>query len=676
MSDTDTSFVRDVRRLKPPTSGDFDIAAWDQAYTRAAGKTSDDQRLLETARWISRQAEAARSFFEDPALAGLSPEWGTTLAVAALNREFRTAAELAAAKVREGADAGMLAADALAALRVENVMGQSLSMNDLVEVGVDCTENWLFDAARSTGREGAQISDLAPTAVRATQAYSFRKSLNNLWNEALHEGWRLCEGERPRWTPADPEHERLKQAWLARHEANLMNFANIDRTLWPNLPEARRKQLGRKRTVVEVKLSDGGEPRFKSGPVSYLSKRMPAYNYEKAMLESSPLAEFVDARMPADPRLSVSLLLLAWHVLYDAARRLAALAPLPVALSPREAERLALAVNRTTLTQALSDALRVENAVGAALIEFLMFKPKAGGAAEAKGNKGLWAAPLVQVPGSSRLLLALPVLATSNVARRAEAWLEEGGIDDSNPAGARGDRYEVVFRSKIDRALESNEIFRSALSASAGVPKSKRFTEQVDLIVALGGLCLVGELKFFLFPADPHERARYSEKLLDAAKQARRKCSALDTRRDVVAEALGTSVTHASGLRLLPIVVTNQGYGFSMRVDGVLIVEAGFLRTYLGSGEILSGKVLQPLTGASVDQHHTLYRSEAEAERVFEATVEKPWVLTRFLDRVKWKETPFPTPTGEILQIPGPVLGDVAGLERLRAESIIAHMGW
>lgn len=144
----------------------------------------------------------------------------------------------------------------------------------------------------------------------------------------------------------------------------------------------------------------------------------------------------------------------------------------------------------------------------------------------------------------------------------------KGGINAANPAGARGDRFEALYRAGLCKTLADNKLFTAAHCAADGISRTPAFDEQIDLLVEFGGLCLVGEVKFLLMPADPHERERFSIKLEEAAKQAKRKTTALTKRPDVVASTFGVDVTEAAAFELLPVVVTNQNYGFSTRVCG------------------------------------------------------------------------------------------------------------
>jgi hypothetical protein len=175
-------------------------------------------------------------------------------------------------------------------------------------------------------------------------------------------------------------------------------------------------------------------------------------------------------------------------------------------------------------------------------------------------------------------------------------------------------------------------------------------------------------------PADPHERERFDNKLTEAAEQAKRKAAALSMRPDVIANTLGIDVAEASALTLLPIVVTNQDYGFSTRVNDVLVLEAGFLATYLGAGTIVTDMALNPNSGRFANQTTTIYATEKAAAMNFEREVSAPYVLTRFLDRTAWNATVLPTLVHGATLLEMPVLQDIAGYERMRAEALIAEV--
>jgi hypothetical protein len=676
MTDRTTAFARKVSKLKPPTAVAFKLKEWEDAFSSEVTTLTDSQ-LLESARWLGAEAAKATCNFSNPMLLSLSPKWSTILAIATLNREFRTITDITNENSREFMKDDIASLDTLAAIQIKDASGQKSKASDINTTAVECAENWLFDAYKSNGALGADILDLAPAAVLAMKFYSFRRQLNDIWNRVWFDGWRILHDQNQnsyRWIPGDKSLEEMRIAWHTRHEAKQMAFPAIDQITWLKLSPQQRRRLARKRSVIEIRESKGKES-LKVGSISYLSKRMPAYMYEKGVLEGSYIADFIDSPMPINPLISIQLLLQAWHILLDIANLLAIKAPLPDgALSPSDARKLALAIDRVKVVNALTDALQLEVGTSSAIIDFLTFAFQTGGTNKAKGNKGLWAAPVVRLPESSEVLLSMAVLATSNPVRRAEAWLEKGGINDDNPAGARGDRYEVLYRAKICSALARNKTFATAQCAHDGIVKTTIFNEQIDLLVAFGGLCLVGEVKFFLMPADTHEFDRYEKKLKDAAEQVKRKNLALQASPDIISNTLKIDSSAVSALKFLPIIVTNQGYRFSSYIDGVLVIDGSFLITYLTGGRMATNMVVRPRDGEFAQSSIDLYVTEHDAAVNFEKQMSKPYVLKRFLDRVSWESVKLLTLAHGDTEMAMPVLGDIYGYERAQAEVLMSKL--
>ena len=250
------------------------------------------------------------------------------------------------------------------------------------------------------------------------------------------------------------------------------------------LPETRRRRV--LRTVLEVR--PGKHRRIRVGRPPCLSKRMPPFLVEQAGLEGSYLLQFLDQPLPLDQRLNCRRLLRAWHVITDLAQLL--MEPLPDLESLDEAQcrALALLVGRRELVDILVKALGENLPTANALIDFLSFSPKDS---MDKGHRGLWAAPLVPIPGEERFALALPVLMTSNPLRKAEAWLEKGGLDDMQSKAKRGGGFEVELRRQVRRCLAENPLLSDARCAEHAVRKVITFGEEIDLLIQIGTLLLV-----------------------------------------------------------------------------------------------------------------------------------------------------------------------------------------
>ena len=664
-----TPFHAQVRNLKSPTSSAFDATAWHDALTAAKNPTESDMGLALAAMWLAAEATALRRLPQDPEFAALSANATVTLAVATINREYLVADELSGETMEQAHKEGAISFGhmALGPLPLGSTR-QSATADDAIEAAVDAAKSWLFDAyASSTVESAASIpEDLAPAAVRAIRRYSIQHGLNDLWNQCYWAGWRLTKvADDLIWAPSDMQLATRLQACRIRQAENFMNYPFIDMAAWTALKPEQRQRRALPRTVTDV--TSGPHRKIRIGRPSCRSRRPPSFLIERAGLEGSYLDFLLDRSFPNEKRFTCQFLLQAWHAILDLALALAKSQRPDAPLSMERARTMALLVSRKELLQVLTKALGVDESAAKAVIAFLTFKPRSGGD---KGHRGLWAAPIVPIPGEDRLALALPVLVMSNPLRKAEAWLEKGGLDDNLSEDARGDLYEQEYRRKVCKAIAENKLLKEARCAPSEIKKTADFEEQIDLLVRLGDLLIVGEVKCWLFPADPYEQFNHMRKLRAAAEQAKRKAGLLQGRPDVAAKALGLTEDECRKLRVVPLVIMNQGFGFSLNVDGCAVTDAAFLATYLGAGTIATAAAIDTRTGLMEPTTTTLYERETQAADRFEAAMASPIVLQRFLDRLNWTAIPFPTVGTQQVYFTAPRLGDLTGDERLHAQLV------
>ena len=177
-------------------------------------------------------------------------------------------------------------------------------------------------------------------------------------------------------------------------------------------------------------------------------------------------------------------------------------------------------------------------------------------------------------------------------------------------------------------------------------------------------------MKCRLSPADPRERHNYIRKLREAVDQAKRKAALLDRRRDFVSQSLKISGERPKELRIIPLVVMNQGFGASLEIDGCRIIDFRFLRIYLGSGEHVSDGAIDPMTGHVGFSTSVLYSNQEEAERLFEKFMAEPPVLQRLLNRMQASACPFKMPSGDELLIEMHLLADMSDQDRARTRHL------
>ena len=654
-------------RVKGPTSAEFDPEAL-KAFVEDSNVSSCDLRLVTSALWIAVHSKALREIFpvDHASLGGAA---STLMAVATMNRAYATARRKNMRVVRRSAHKGRgRLIDPGVLPRFDGAGGQSVTIEDVVEAAVDAGESWLY-AASKVPVGGAWPEKADHVALRAQTRYELQRGLNVLWQQALWEGWNLDSHEgHSVWVPADEPFALLFDAWQARGRSNLFQYSSIAIASWPAMSPQARRARGLPLSVVRAEGGRGRSRRRLLVEPPVLNAVPPTYFLEREALTGSYLADFLARPLPKQPDLDCELLLKAWHVLADLAEALAATANFDDFATLRAVGRSALCVRIPDVVDVLERSLGCGKPTAEHLAAFLTWRSNA--------YKGLWGCPLVPVPGGDEVCLARPVLLGSNPIRRTEIWLQNGGLNDDLSSAARGDAYEAGLRAQCRDAIAGDALLTDARCAPNAIKKTADFPEQIDLLVQLGDLLLVCEVKCFLFPADSRERLNYMEKLADAAEQAKRKAKALALHADASAKALGLADERAGQLRVVPLVVVNQEFGVSYDFDDCLVVDARFLLLYLGSGTYVPHSVIAPKGTGYALGSSTLYNSQTESAKCFEDTLRDPPTLSRFVDRLKWEPFPVPTQTGEPLLVMRTILKEPGADERSEAERVAALAGF
>jgi len=663
MLEFDTPFRRKVRSLKAPNSPEFDARAW-AAAIEAGEPTENDLALAATATWLANEAQRLRTSVTESNIPPLSGPLATTLAIATLNREFSVLSGKLIKAQKVAANAGLKTQDQLANVPIRSADGLfNVDAGSRIDAATDAIESWLYEAGTFEGNPPT-ATDLLGTAIGMVQRYCLQRSHYDLWQQALWEDWRLISREqRLMFVPATQELKELQDAWLMRQQSNFMGYAWLEVANWPHLSVEDRRNMQLPRTVIGVEQRPGRRRRFTVGRPSIA--RMQSYTFARLGLDGSYLAPFLERSLPAQPELTADLLLRAWYVILDLAEALAGSRPRASFADVNNVRKWALVAHRQELVDVLIRSLELSSSRAESVIEFLSWK---------KGTyKGLWGAPLVPIPGmADQFALAESVLSTSNVIRRMEIWLSKGKLDDSLAGASRGLSFEAQLRSDLHSAASANPMVREIACAAHGIKKSQNFPEQIDFLVQFGSLLLVGEAKCFLFPADSRERFNYLRNLRSACAQASRKAAAVHVRRDVVATVLGIAESVAERLRVLPIVVLNQDFGVSLKIDNCVVTDSRFLQLYLGPGSYVSEGAVNRVDAGLADVTQHLYRNASEAVEKFEAIMRRPPPIERFRSLLRWGSFAFPTSSGNPLFIAQTEVGDLSRETHMRYEMLKA----
>ena len=370
---------------------------------------------------------------------------------------------------------------------------------------------------------------------------------------------------------------------------------------------------------------------------------------ENAIVESSYLAPFLDTQLPhLGNELSCRDLQRAWCVLRDCASILASKCKIKGHFDIDLVERFALYVRREEIERAVSFCCKLRPEQARSITTFFTCDLNKTGELF---TKGLWAYPLVPFGSGEYVLITLAAASIGSATRRIENWLDKGGLSDRLATARRGLRYEAWVREELASCISANALLPTARCSKNSFDRRNEQGEQIDLLVRLGGVLLVGEVKCLLAPIEPMERFNYLSKLNEAGMQAVRKASWVTTRLDAISDHLELRAEEAKKLRPIPIVVVNQGAGFGLLAGGARVIDFHFLKLYLTDGDYHAGMAVNFGEKRGVSHFQALYGNEREAEENFERVMAQPPTLKRFLEAAKWETTKFPMGNGGDLEI-------------------------
>jgi hypothetical protein len=231
------------------------------------------------------------------------------------------------------------------------------------------------------------------------------------------------------------------------------------------------------------------------------------------------------------------------------------------------------------------------------IVEFLVSDP-----AKPKGD-GIWGAPFVQIE-KGVLCPVVPALMHPNIQRMSDLWAERCAKEEM--LVYRGALWERHLRESLAHLLQEAASIEDWWLHEGDL---NRWGHQIDLLLRVGRLIIVGETKFAKYPCIPAEFGRFFEKTLPlAAAQADLRRNSIERHRSEIAR-LSRYMGADTDLVILPLVVSPYFLGSGLKFRGVHCVSYDDLLHFLVSDRL-------PLGPISIKGMNTVaslrYRKEGE----------------------------------------------------------------
>jgi hypothetical protein len=164
--------------------------------------------------------------------------------------------------------------------------------------------------------------------------------------------------------------------------------------------------------------------------------------------------------------------------------------------------------------------------------------------------------------------------------------------------------------------------------------------EEIDLLIRIGKVILVGEAKCQLYPVDAIEEYRFRERLREGAGQAVRKSEAVKAYPADVGEAIGLAASE--GMTVLPFVLSNSVLHSGYPIDGVPVVDMTYLGTLLRDGGLRTLVVTRRGDETDPGVFRRYYETQAEAEANLPDLLMRQPVVEIFEGLVRQRIRPMP----------------------------------
>lgn len=602
-----STFVRKVRdgEIPHPTQRRFTLGKWDKAYEREADHSPAAERLYASGLWAFSHFEQLRDGRKGFGLEGTPPREQVRLAVAPPNREtYHVWREM----VSGLPPTGFIVELAVQTTVKGNESGLEAAHPDTaVTVNVDGAR---FPVAEALGRAGERSPTVslgdeeAVRWARANQMYGQLYSfIHGLWMQCLWNGCYIGGEVGGGFIMLPPEDGSAEMCAVSEFRRQTLSAAATHAAYdhWGALDEGARRAAASRLPQVTVKGS-GKKRAYDVRVPPTVPDVAPASFVHRYYIERDFHRPLLDLPMPRYPRLTLRRVLDAWEVLASLAKALRGTLPVDTKYSTAaNLLRYAPVVRRDQLTGLITRWLEVGPEVADEFIRFFTFAPGVG--------TELWACPLVR-EGKDRFTLLLAPLLQGNMPRTFDLWLGESGFDLTG----KGLMFERYAREELRSMLADSAVVRDAgVRGSALKVPGVKGPEEIDLVLHLKNVVLLGEAKSQLFPSEPLEIYTYLETLKRGAGQIARKHEAVLRNRDFVLKELGLAGRFpADEVEFVPFVLTNHPLGVGHPIDGIPVTDLHTLRQFLRDGywsplTVRSGRVS---TGVA---ELPFYQNEAQA---------------------------------------------------------------
>lgn len=617
-----TAFCKAVQdeQVAGPLRRDFDYKAWNAAHERLS-ESEADVSLCNAGLLIHDKANSIRTRLRVTFSNKLSATTKLRAFVAIANQNLcvlqdRTRKEFD----KVIADAKPVVMPEFRSVKLTLPGGDEYSPDEIVQSIVDATEIVIKVILESKPNLSGNphFSDVGWDEILLDfNLGSLYAHLEDIWDDCLWNDYRLDQTKDGKvFAPVDPTWQRRLAASRFRQDNLLMQFFDMAHAAHADMSNAGLRAFlgvrdiralvkdGRKQVIQLTRHSGSREE-----SMHLLAARLYASEpYYKELLHE-PRQQLGDS--------SMSDLLSAWAVVSRAAQvQMEQLGNLsfPEDATPNTwAPKFAPVLQIRALARAIVRATNLNFRQAETIVQFLIYR----------GEKGqeLWAQPLVPVnPQTVAPMLGAAI--SPNLRRLVDIWMRQLGVD----LGLRGAAFESHVRTELMEYIARSQLRKdtTVLENSVTFRPQKDRDEQLDVVMVIRDLVIVGEAKCTLHPAEAKQEAMHRRTVTDAVAQVKRKALSIEVHSAAFRERLRQlGVEIPVNFNVLPVVILNGAVHAGFEVDQVPVVDM-FIFGVFFSGELVDVAVRHGKGDMEHVKKRILYTDVQEAVRNAPAYLRAP----------------------------------------------------
>lgn len=198
-----------------------------------------------------------------------------------------------------------------------------------------------------------------------------------------------------------------------------------------------------------------------------------------------------------------------------------------------------------------------------------------------ENNQDLWCNPILNI-GNSEYAILTSSLVTPSINRVVEHWLVQLGFEVSE----KGITYEDTVIKSLNMSVRNNVLIDDYDDGVCRRIKLDKSEEEIDLMIRVGNVVLIGEAKSIVTTDSPISKYRTINTLKHAAAQAQRKRDFIVNNIQEIFGTVGWRYDSKKQYEVIAFVINSSRMFVGSSIDEIPVVDEKVLTAYFSSNTI------------------------------------------------------------------------------------------